>query len=64
MGHCAILGLAELCYLSERTYPVIRLEYNPTIADYLNTGGYWLSQQLELYGQGDRYATARQRLGR
>ena len=33
MGHCAILGLVELCYLSERTYPVIALEYNATIAD-------------------------------
>ena len=33
MGHCAILGLVELCYLSERMYPVIALEYNPTTAD-------------------------------
>ncbi len=35
MGHCAILGLVELCYLPERTYPVIGFEYNPSIADYL-----------------------------
>ena len=34
MGHCAIPGLVELCYLSERTYPIIALEYNPTVADY------------------------------
>ena len=34
MGHCAILRLVELCYLSERTYPVVGLEYNPTVADY------------------------------
>lgn len=34
MGHCAILGLVELCYLSERTYPVMALEYHPTVADY------------------------------
>ena len=34
MGHCAILGLVELCYLSERTYLVMGLEYNSTIADY------------------------------